>query len=70
MKKELKKMTAFASAVILASQCMTVIGAEEVKDERADIDQGIHDSILKTIRPLTKTRTALFRKRNLKKYFL
>ena len=47
MKKELRKVTAFASAVILASQCMTIIGAEEAKDEKADISEQLHASIIK-----------------------
>ena len=48
MKKELKKITAMVSAVLLASQCMSFIGAEEAKAEKAAIDQGIYESILKS----------------------
>ncbi|MBP1592783.1 MAG: hypothetical protein ILP22_12185, partial [Oscillospiraceae bacterium] len=69
MKKELKKMTAFASAVILASQCMTIIGAEETKAEKADISEQLHASMIKNDSLYDKNKDGVISGDELKEVF-
>ncbi|MBR3023508.1 MAG: hypothetical protein IKH71_03540, partial [Oscillospiraceae bacterium] len=69
MKKELRKVTAFASAVILASQCMTIIGAEEAKDEKADISEQLHASIIKNDSLYDKNKDGVISQKELEEIF-
>ena len=69
MKKELRKVTAFASAVILASQCMSFIGAEETKVQKADINDMIAESILKHDKLFDRNKDGVISDEELKEVF-